>query len=73
MISWRSMVCRSAWLGIRCTMSESNKEPDPLDEEAADIDPRSPEAPEDIEELIEHSEELGRDPDQEVTGEPEPS
>jgi hypothetical protein len=54
-------------------MSESNQEPDPLDEEAAEIDPRSTEAPEEIEELIEHSEELGRDPDQEVTGEPEPS
>lgn len=54
-------------------MSESNQEPDPLDEEAAEIDPRSPEAPEDIEELIEHAEELGRDPDQEVTGEREPS
>jgi hypothetical protein len=67
------MVCRSALAGIRWNMSESNQEPDPLDEEAAEIDPRSPEAVEDIEELIEHSEELGRDPDQEVTGEREPS
>jgi hypothetical protein len=47
-------------------MDDSNPEPDPLDEDAADIDPRSPDAAEDIEELIEHSEQLGRDPDQEV-------
>ena len=67
------MVCPAWWAGNWCTMSETNQEPDPLDEEAAEIDPRSPEAPEDIEELIEHSEELGRDPDQEVTGKPEPS
>jgi hypothetical protein len=42
-------------------------EPDPLDQEAAEIDPRSDEAAEEVEELIEHAEELGRDPDQEVT------
>jgi hypothetical protein len=53
-------------------MSESNHEPDPIDREAAEIDPRSPEAPEDIEELIEHADELGRDPEQEVSSDPEP-
>ena len=52
-------------------MDESNQEPDPLDVEAADIDARSPEAPEDIDELIEHAEELGRDPDQDITADPD--
>jgi hypothetical protein len=47
-------------------MDESNRQPDPLDKDAAEIDARSPEAAEEIEELLEHSEELGRDPDQEV-------
>jgi hypothetical protein len=47
-------------------MDDSNQEPDPLDEDAAEIDARSPDAAEDIEELIEHAEEMGRDPDQEV-------
>jgi hypothetical protein len=47
-------------------MDDNNGEPDPLDEDAAEIDARSPEAAEEIEELIEHSEELGRDPVQEV-------
>jgi hypothetical protein len=47
-------------------MEDSNRETDPLDEDAAEIDARSPEAAEHIEELIEHSEDLGRDPDQEV-------
>jgi hypothetical protein len=51
-------------------MSDSNHPPDPLDVEAADIDPRSPEAVEEIEDLIEHAEELGRDPEQEVTDDP---
>ncbi len=36
-------------------------EPDPVDEEAAEIDARSPEAPEQIEELKEDAEALGRD------------
>jgi hypothetical protein len=36
-------------------------EPDPIDEEAAQIDPRSTEAPEEIEELKEDAEALGRD------------
>ena len=40
--------------------------PDPLDVEAAHIDARSPDAPEEIAELIEQADELGRDPDQEV-------
>jgi hypothetical protein len=39
-------------------------EPDPIDEEAAEIDPRSPEAPEQIEELKEDAEALGRDVEQ---------
>jgi hypothetical protein len=46
-------------------------EPDPLDQDAAEIDPRSDEAAEDVEELIEHAEELGRDPDQEVITDPD--
>ena len=47
-------------------MEDSSHEPDPLDEDAAEIDARSPEAAEEIEDLLEHSEELGRDPDQDV-------
>ena len=35
--------------------------PDPIDQEAAEIDARSEEAPEQIAELIEHAQELGRD------------
>lgn len=46
-------------------------EPDPLDREAAEIDPRSDEAAEEIEDLIEHADDLGRDPDQEVTTDPD--
>ena len=34
---------------------------DPIDREAADIDARSEDAPEEIEELIEHARDLGRD------------
>ncbi len=34
---------------------------DPLDREAAHIDARSEDAPEEIEELIEHARELGRE------------
>ena len=34
---------------------------DPIDREAARIDPRSEDAPEEIEELIEHARDLGRD------------
>lgn len=37
--------------------------PDPIDEAAAEIDPRFPEAPEQIEELKEIAESLGRDVD----------
>jgi hypothetical protein len=47
-------------------------EPDPLDEAAADIDARSPQAAEDIEDLIECAEGLGRDPDQEVDPDADP-
>jgi hypothetical protein len=36
------------------------QQPDVIDEEAAEIDARSPEAPEEIEELIEEADELGR-------------
>jgi hypothetical protein len=36
-------------------------EPDPIDREAAHIDARSDDAPEEIEELIEHARDLGRD------------
>jgi hypothetical protein len=34
---------------------------DPIDREAAQIDARSEDAPEEIEELVEHARELGRD------------
>ena len=47
--------------------SETN--PDPIDEEAAEIDARSPDAEEEIERLVEHARELGRDA--EVPGEPD--
>lgn len=40
-------------------MTES--QPDPIDEEAAEIDARSEDAPEQIAELIEHAHEMGRD------------
>ena len=42
---------------------ESNDaiEADPIDREAATIDPRSEDAPDQIAELVEHAEELGRD------------
>jgi hypothetical protein len=39
----------------------STPEPDPIDEEAAEIDPRDPDAAEEIEELKEDAEALGRD------------
>ena len=45
------------------TPADSNETPDPIDEEAAEIDARSPDAPEQIQELIEHAQELGRDTD----------
>lgn len=38
-------------------------DPDPIDEAAAQIDPRSPQAPEQIEDLKEKAEALGRDID----------
>jgi hypothetical protein len=41
----------------------ATQRPDPLDEEAAEIDPRSPEAPEQIDELKDDAEALGRDVD----------
>ncbi|MEO7399120.1 MAG: hypothetical protein ABIW84_11190 [Ilumatobacteraceae bacterium] len=41
----------------------SSPDADPLDEEAATIDARSPEAADQIEHLAEHAERLGRDPD----------
>ncbi|HZX55117.1 MAG TPA: hypothetical protein VFE86_10580 [Ilumatobacteraceae bacterium] len=47
----------------------SNDEPtdvDPIDEEAAHIDPRSEDAPEKIQELIEHARDLDRDAPAEV-------
>ena len=39
---------------------------DPIDEEAATIDPRSEDAAEEIAELIEHARDLGRDAPAEV-------
>ena len=47
-------------------MTTPTAEPDPLDRDAAEIDARSPDAPEQIEALIDHAEELGRDPEAEV-------
>lgn len=43
------------------TGPETNDTPNPIDEEAAEIDARSPNAEEQIEDLIEHAQELGRD------------
>ena len=45
--------------GYERDMTES--QPDPIDEEAAEIDARSEDAPEQIAELIEHAQEMGRD------------
>ena len=39
----------------------STPEPDPIDEKAAEIDPRDPNVAEEIEELKEDAEALGRD------------
>jgi|GEM_PF-7009966 len=49
-------------------MSDSSEstDPDPLDVEAAEIDARSPDAPQQIEELMEDAEALGRHPDQPI-------
>jgi hypothetical protein len=41
-------------------------EADPIDRQAAQIDARSEDAPEKVEELIEHAEDLGRDVPQPV-------
>ena len=46
--------------------SSDDGRPDPLDVEAAHIDARSVTATEQIEQLIEHAEELGREPTQDV-------
>jgi hypothetical protein len=46
--------------------SGGEQEPDPLDVDAAHIDARSTDAAEDIDELLEHADELGRDPDQAI-------
>ena len=43
---------------------------DPIDEDAAIIDARSEAASQQIEELIEHAADLGRDPSQRVESEP---
>ncbi len=42
---------------------QPEREPDPVDEAAAEIDARSPEAPEQIEELKDFAESLGREVD----------
>jgi hypothetical protein len=46
--------------------SHNHDEADPIDQEAAQIDARSEDAPEKIEELIGHAEDLGRDATQPV-------
>jgi len=43
------------------TGTETNDTPTPIDEEAAEIDARSPDAAKQIEELIEHAHELAHD------------
>ena len=48
---------------MRPNDDQRQREPDPVDEEAAKIDARSPEAPEQIEELKDFAESLGRDVD----------
>ena len=42
-------------------IADTHSTPDPIDEEAAEIDARSPDAPEQIEELVKHSDSLGRE------------
>ena len=54
------------------TPPERPADSDPLDQEASEIDARSPQAADDIEDLIERAEELGRDPSQEVDPDAEP-
>lgn len=60
-------------------MTSSNESPnnsghtasaDPIDEDAALIDARSEDAPQQIQELIEHAADLGRDASQRVDAEP---
>jgi hypothetical protein len=43
------------------TSDDTVPDPDPLDEEAAEIDARSPDVAEEIEELKEDAEAMGRD------------
>ena len=45
----------------RVVDSADDKDVDPIDREAAQIDPRREDAPEEIEKLIEHARDLGRD------------
>lgn len=52
----------TVWVSRSMTNSiVSSGTPDPIDEESAEIDARSPNAEERIEELVEHAKELGRD------------
>lgn len=52
----------TVWVSRSMTNStDSSSTPDPIDEESAEIDARSPNAEERIEELVEHAKELGRD------------
>ena len=52
----------TVWVSRSMTNSiDSSGTPDPIDEESAEIDARSPNAEEQIEELVEHAKELGRD------------
>ena len=41
--------------------ADPHRTPDPIDEEAAEIDARSPDAPEQIEDLVKHADALGRE------------
>ena len=65
-----SLAIESGAASVSRSMTNSTEPigtPDPIDEEAAEIDARSPNAEEQIEQLVEHAKELGRDA--EVPGE----
>jgi hypothetical protein len=68
---WPPFAGQPTWEAWHMNAPEGTEpEPDVIDEEAAEIDARSPDAPEQIAELIEHSDDLGRDPDQPIPDQP---
>ncbi len=54
-------MARCGYVEFMNDISDTHSTPDPIDEEAAEIDARSPDAPEQIEELVKHADSLGRD------------